>query len=34
MLFPIVCVCVYKTVGSLAHDAVEVKSINGVKKAI
>lgn len=26
--------CVNKTVGSLAHDAVEVKSINGVKKAI
>lgn len=32
MLFPIA--CVYKTVGSLAHDAVEVKSINWVKKAI
>lgn len=26
--------CVYKTVGLLAHDAVEVKSINWVKKAI
>lgn len=26
--------CVYKTVGSLAHNAVEVKSINRVKKAI
>lgn len=32
MLFP--SACVYKTVGLLAHDAVEVKSINWVKKAI
>lgn len=26
--------CMYKTVGLLAHDAVEVKSVNGSKKQL